>query len=100
MAVHPTPLYVVATMFAVFWLLWRVRVHRHGPGWLFGLYLILSGLSRFAVEFVRAKSDRVLGAVSLAQVFSVAVVVIGAWLMRRYAVADLSAQTITPEPGR
>lgn len=97
MAVHPTQLYEVALMFAVFWLLWRVRAHRHGPTWLFGLYLVLSGLSRFAVEFVRAKSDRVLGAVSLAQVLSAALVLLGVGLMARYRMPEASPADESPD---
>ena len=41
LAVHPTQLYEVAALMFVFWLLWRMRNHRHGVGWLFGLYLLL-----------------------------------------------------------
>lgn len=97
MAVHPTQLYEVALMFAVFWVLWRVRIHRHGPGWLFGLYLILSGLSRFAVEFVRAKSDRVLDAVSLAQVLSAALVLLGVGLIARYRMPEARPADESPD---
>src|SRR2546422_2683276 len=66
-AVHPTQLYETALLLLVFWWLWRRRDHRHGTGWLFGMYLVLGGAERFLVEFVRAKDDRVFGPLSLAQ---------------------------------
>ena len=50
--VHPTPVYETLAMGLVAWLLWRWR-DRFRPGVLFALYLVLSGLERFLVEFVR-----------------------------------------------
>jgi phosphatidylglycerol:prolipoprotein diacylglycerol transferase len=71
-------------MLFAFWLLWRMRGHQHATGWLFGVYLILAGLERFAIEFVRAKDDRFLGPFTVAQLVSVAIVTIGAVLMARW----------------
>jgi phosphatidylglycerol:prolipoprotein diacylglycerol transferase len=90
LAVHPTQLYEVALAFLVFWYLWRIRVHRHAPGWLFGIHLALTGTARFAVEFVRAKDDRLLGPLTLAQALSLAVVLLGGWLMARWQVPQPS----------
>lgn len=84
LAVHPTQLYEVGLMFAIFAAVWRVRAHSHGAGWLFGLYLVLAGLERLVVEFFRAKDDRFFGPLTLAQVFSIAVVVLGALLVSRF----------------
>ena len=36
-AVYPTQLFEVAMGLAMFWILWRVRAHKHAAGWLFGL---------------------------------------------------------------
>lgn len=80
-AVHPTQLYEIALTFGVFWLLWRWRAHRHAPGWLFGVFLVLSSVERIIVEIFRAKDDRVLGPVSVAQLLSVALIGIGVWVM-------------------
>jgi phosphatidylglycerol---prolipoprotein diacylglyceryl transferase len=85
LTVHPTQLYEIALSFVVFWLLWRWREHRHAAGWLFGLYLVLSSVERIVVEVFRAKDDRIFGAVTVAQVLSVAIVALGALLMRRLA---------------
>ena len=83
LAVHPTQLYEIALTFVVFVLLWRWRERRHAAGWLFGAYLVLSSLERFVVEIFRAKDDRVLGPLSVAQLLSALLVVIGAWMMVR-----------------
>ena len=78
--VHPTQLYEVAVMMLAFWFMWRLRAHRHATGWLFGLYLILGGLERFLVEFLRAKDDRFLGPLTIAQVTSLGLVLVGVFL--------------------
>lgn len=85
MAVHPTQLYEAGLMLLAFLLLWRLRVGREGTGWLFGLYLVLAGVERFLIEFLRAKDDRFFGPFTLAQVTSVVLVAIGVVLMQRWA---------------
>ena len=82
LAVHPTQLYEIAAMLLVFALLWRWRTLPRGTGWLFGAYMTLAGLERFAVEFLRAKDDRLLGAFSVAQVASVVMVIVGVAVIR------------------
>ncbi len=77
LAVHPTQLYEVFIMLAAFALLWRWRLSQRGTGWLFGAYLVLAGFERFAVEFLRAKDDRLLGTFTLAQLASVALILTG-----------------------
>ncbi len=78
--VHPTPVYEALAMGLVAILLWRWR-HRWRAGTLFGLYLVLSGLERFLVEFVR-RNDEVLLGLTQPQIFSVIMMVAGAtWLV-------------------
>lgn len=77
LAVHPTQLYETALMLGAFWLLWRLRTHTHGTGWLFGLYLTLAGAERFLIEFLRAKDDRFFGGFTLAQSWSVVAILVG-----------------------
>jgi len=88
LAVHPTQLYETAALLVVFWLLWRLRRHGHAVGWLFGAYLVAIGLERFLVEFVRAKDDRLLGALTLAQAASVLLLVVGVGVMLRLRQPD------------
>lgn len=78
--VHPTPVYESIAMFAVAWLLWRWR-DRFATGMLFALYLMLAGLERFLVEFVR-RNDAVVAGLTSAQLFSLAMIAGGVamWL--------------------
>jgi prolipoprotein diacylglyceryltransferase len=51
--VHPTPVYETLTAFLFFGILWILRKKDFGMGQLFGVYLILAGIERFFVEFLR-----------------------------------------------
>ncbi len=83
MTVHPTQLYEAGLAFAFFLVLWRLRATRSGSGWLFGLWLAMSGAARLLVEVFRAKDDRFFGPLTLAQVLSVLVIAIGTALLAR-----------------
>jgi phosphatidylglycerol:prolipoprotein diacylglycerol transferase len=67
-------------MFAI--LMWLAR-RPHPRGRVFGWFLILAGIERFLVEFVRAKDDRFLGPFTVAQLISVVLLVAGALLALR-----------------
>jgi phosphatidylglycerol:prolipoprotein diacylglycerol transferase len=73
--VHPTPIYETLSMCFVAWLLWRWR-DRFRPGLLFALYLVLAGLERFLVEFVR-RNDEVLAGLTAPQLQSLVMIVVG-----------------------
>jgi phosphatidylglycerol:prolipoprotein diacylglycerol transferase len=75
--VHPTQLYEVAMTTVIFLVLWRIRRHEHAQGWLFMLWLSLAGLERFLVEILRAKDDRFFGPLTMAQLISIAIIVVG-----------------------
>lgn len=52
--VHPTPVYETLMSLVFAWILLRsTKAHPVGTGWRIGLYLILSSLARFSVEFLR-----------------------------------------------
>jgi phosphatidylglycerol:prolipoprotein diacylglycerol transferase len=76
--VHPTQLYEVAWLVLAGWLLWR---RRSRSPFLFGEYMILAGVGRFAVEILRTNARVALG-LSEAQWISIALVLAGgsAWL--------------------
>jgi phosphatidylglycerol:prolipoprotein diacylglycerol transferase len=93
LAVHPTQLYEVAIMLAVFALLWRWRLKDKPVGWLFGVYLLFAGVERFLIEFLRAKDDRLLGPLTVAQVVSMVLIVIAASLIAKYS------HSPSPDPG-
>ncbi len=83
LAVHPTQLYEVAIMLAVFAFMWPLRKRPGGTGALFGIYLIFAGLERFVVEIFRAKDDRFLGPFTIAQLTSVLLILVGTMIYRR-----------------
>ena len=80
-AVHPTQVYETTIMLLATAWLWKHRDHRHATGWLFACYLVIAGVERFAIEFLRAKDDRVLNGFTIAQVTSVGLVLVGVYLL-------------------
>jgi phosphatidylglycerol:prolipoprotein diacylglycerol transferase len=91
--VQPTPIYETVTMCLLAWGLWQLR-DRVRPGVVFALYLLLSGLERLLVEFIRRNAE-VFAGLTAPQLESIALMVIGTvwlWLMtRRRGVAALRA---------
>ena len=83
LTVFPTQLFETGISLLIFFTLWRLRFRDRKPGWLFSLWLVLAGAERLFVEFFRAKDDRFFGPLSLAQVLSLGLIVLGAWLMSR-----------------
>ena len=73
--VHPTPIYESLTMGLVALLLWHLR-DRLAPGRLFALYLVLAGVERFLVEFIRRNTEDSVGLTS-AQVESLVMMAAG-----------------------
>jgi phosphatidylglycerol:prolipoprotein diacylglycerol transferase len=88
--VHPTPVYETLTMGIVALLLWRWR-HRWRPGTLFALWMLLAGVERFLVEFVRRNPAELVG-LTQPQLISIVMIAGGAglllWLRRTATVPD------------
>ena len=74
--VHPTPVYETLAMGVAGVVLWRLR-DRFAPGVLFGLYLMIAGVERFLVEFIRRNEDVVVG-LTQAQLIALAMLALGA----------------------
>jgi phosphatidylglycerol:prolipoprotein diacylglycerol transferase len=89
--VHPTPVYETLAMGGVALLLWRRR-DDFRPGGLFALYLVLAGLERLLVEFIR-RNDEVVAGLTLAQLVSVGMIAAGGAFLA-------TARTPRPAPGR
>jgi phosphatidylglycerol:prolipoprotein diacylglycerol transferase len=96
--VGPTPIYETLAMGFVAWLLWSWR-DRFRPGVLFALYLVLAGIERFLVEFIR-RNDHVAAGLTAAQLESLGILVIGlVWLAVAERRGGLRA-TATPAPSQ
>lgn len=77
--VQPTPIYETVSMCLLAYVLWSLR-DRLRPGAILGLYLVLSGLERLLVEFIRRNKEVLLGLTG-PQLESVVLMVIGiVWL--------------------
>jgi len=77
--VYPTPIYEALLALAAFGVLWSARKHPYRSGWLFALYLVLSGAERFLIELIRVNPPvDILGvAATQAQIISVVLVALG-----------------------
>jgi phosphatidylglycerol:prolipoprotein diacylglycerol transferase len=92
--VHPTPIYELIGALIIAAILWRRG--RRQPGELTGEYLLLSGIARFLVEFIRI-NPRIFLHLTNAQLASVGSMAAGLALMvwaRRHAAAR-TADTVT-----
>jgi prolipoprotein diacylglyceryl transferase len=78
--VHPTPIYEAIVAVFIFWYLWRQGAKQlRGPrpvGQITAEYLILTGIARFLVEFIRINPRTFLG-MSNAQAMSLASIIAG-----------------------
>jgi phosphatidylglycerol:prolipoprotein diacylglycerol transferase len=78
--VYPTPLYELAAGLAIGgWLWWRLG-KPHATGAIMGQYLILAGIARFLVEFIR-RNPKVVWGLSNEQLTSAGAVVVGVALI-------------------
>lgn len=80
--VHPTSIYEFIQSILIFAVLWPLRKKSYPDGTIFWLYLILSGVARFVVEFWRVNPAVGLG-MTEAQWFSGILIALGLWQMLR-----------------
>jgi len=81
LSVHPTQLYESLIAGCIFIFLWKKRLNIQLPGSLFFLYLILAGIERFLIEFLRTNEKYLLDLFSGAQVISIIMILIGIYFM-------------------
>jgi phosphatidylglycerol---prolipoprotein diacylglyceryl transferase len=109
--VHPTPIYELIVGVAISWILWRLGAKQtatraphkiasgilrrrsdqglahQGPGGVFAMYLILTGVARFLVEFIRINPRSFFGLTN-AQAASLVSLLAGALLLWRVKVSE------------
>lgn len=78
--VHPTPLYELGLGLLIGWYLWWRGGKRHRTGAIVGEYLVLTGIARFLVEFIR-RNPKVLWGLSNAQLASAGSAFVGLGLI-------------------
>jgi phosphatidylglycerol:prolipoprotein diacylglycerol transferase len=99
--VFPTPLLELAAGLLIGWWLWRRLGKTHATGAIVGQYLILSGVARFLVEFIR-RNPKVLWGLSNAQLASAGSAAAGialiVWAAKRPVVAPESVTSAVEKP--
>jgi phosphatidylglycerol---prolipoprotein diacylglyceryl transferase len=97
--VHPTPLYELGMGLLIGWYLWWRSGKRHGTGAIVGEYLVVSGIARFLVEFIR-RNPKIAADLSNAQLASLGSVLAGAgliWWASRHSIPAPNAPTAPVE---
>jgi phosphatidylglycerol---prolipoprotein diacylglyceryl transferase len=77
--VHPTPVYETLAMGLAGAVLWQLR-DRFAPGVLFALYLMIAGIERFLVEFIR-RNEEVVAGLTQPQLISLVMLGLGAAIL-------------------
>lgn len=82
--VHPTPIYEFLIALGIFWILWRLGARWMATaapaGKVFAAYLVLTGIARFLVEFIRINPRSFFGMTN-AQAASLGSIIAGALLL-------------------
>jgi phosphatidylglycerol:prolipoprotein diacylglycerol transferase len=99
--VYPTPLLELAAGLLIGWWLWKRAGKPHPTGTIVGQYLVLSGMARFLVEFIR-RNPKVLLGLSNAQLASAGSVIAGIaliwWAATRPETASQSVTAAVEKP--
>jgi phosphatidylglycerol:prolipoprotein diacylglycerol transferase len=74
--VHPTPIYELIAGLVIGWWLWKRGGKKLGTGEIVGEYLLLTGIARFLVEFIR-RNPKIIWGLSNAQLASLGSVFAG-----------------------
>ena len=77
--VHPTQIYEVIITFILFVFLWKKRKNIETTGNLFFTYLILYGIERFMIEFLRTNPKYLFSFFSGAQIICLIMIMIGVY---------------------
>lgn len=80
---HPTQLYESGAEFLIFLWLFNRYNKPHAPGQIIGLYLVVSSVLRFAIEFVRYHAQPLILGLSLTQWISLVLAIAGALILAR-----------------
>ncbi len=94
--VYPTMLYEFAMATLIFGVLWSLRRHQFLNGWLFALYLVLSGAERFLIEQIRVNVEMNLFGLTVTQAMVISVLLVAAGIVM---LALLTRKRVDTEAG-
>ena len=96
--VHPTQLYEIIIMSVVFVFIWKIRKLEKPAGWLFSIYLIIAGIERFLIEFLRSTTPSPIPGLSVAQLMAVVLIVIGVYkLYSLHSAGEKAPEPVSPK---
>ena len=104
--VYPTPMYESAGAFLSLGILWALRKHPFRYGWLFAVFMVLTGIARFFVEKIRVNAKYHFLGIGFTQAELVSVVFVLAgvagmiWLGKRRGPEDEPAEANKPKRPR
>ena len=75
--VHPTQLYDTLLMFLTFAIIWKIRKKKLPTGSLFAVTLVILGIERFFIEFIRTTTPSFIPGLTQAQLISIGIVAVG-----------------------
>jgi len=81
LAVHPTQIYDTISMLIFFIILWTIRKKDFPIGWITAVTLMVLGVQRFLVEFLRDTTPSFIPGLSQAQLISTILVLVGAVML-------------------
>lgn len=79
--VYPTPLYETFSAMCIFIFLWSIRKIKYSQGYMFSMYLLLSGFARLLIEKIRINSQYHFLEISFTQAEFISIVLIGIGLI-------------------
>ncbi len=79
---HPSQLYESAKNFLIFIILLIQAKKEHKEGYLFGLFLLLYGILRFVIEYVR-EPEVMVGFLTMGQLLNIPVMLLGVYLLKK-----------------
>lgn len=91
--VHPVPVYEMILIALIFFILKRVQKHHAPDGSVFALFLMLFGLERFFMEFIRF-NPKILWGITEVQFVSLGLMLTGAWMWIRIRKATPTIATV------
>jgi len=77
LTVHPTQIYDTISMVIFFIILWKIRKKDFPIGWMTAVTLMVLGVQRFLVEFIRSTTPSFVPGLSQAQIIAIILVVVG-----------------------
>ncbi|MBI4228989.1 MAG: prolipoprotein diacylglyceryl transferase [Deltaproteobacteria bacterium] len=87
--VHPTQLYDTLLMFIAFAFIWKIRKKKLPTGSIFAITLIILGVERFFIEFIRNTSPSFIPGLSQAQLISIGIIIVAI-----YKLIQVKIQTV------